>query len=168
MGKSQRQRRRGNKPGKVTFSLKEFHTPPPLKPNQYLYQSVCSAPCPSVNTCLSYCEPISVPTGGIKEFYICTASGEKVEKWQERYYLNHTPTKYTRVWVTPRPSYRYRGPVAYPGVPWGGYVVTRGDGAFHSYEDLEIWEDYCHIHPEERRGYRNPLKSIPCVQENAL
>jgi hypothetical protein len=27
-----------------------------------------------------------VPTGGIKEFYICTASGEKVEKWQERYY----------------------------------------------------------------------------------
>ena len=164
MGKSQRQRRRQQKQS-VTFSLQKFHQPPPLRPTEYYYIAECQSSFKH-RDCNHFCEFKSIPTGGTKEFYICSASGEKLEKWDETYYYDGTPTKFRRTWVTPRPSYGYQTHASYPGIPWGGWIVERGDPLFRNHQEKEDWLDYVERHPGTEARIRNPLGQYTKVHEN--
>ena len=166
MGKSQRQKRKAQKQS-VTFSLQKFHQPPELWPNKYYYIAECQSGLKHQD-CNWSCTFKSIPTGGTKEFYICSASGEKLEKWDETYYYDRTPTKFRWTWVTPRPSYGYSSFASYPGIPWGGWIVERGDPLFRNHQEKEDWLDYVARHPGKEARIRNPLGHYPRGHENPI
>jgi len=136
MGKGQRQHKN------ATFSLQEFHKAPPLAGNKYLYVAECFPQC-GKRDCSNSCTFNSIPLGGIKEFYICTATGLKIQKWTETFSFDGTPNTYKKVWQAPQSVYNFHNlSDTIPEAPNNGYFQYTPQTCPRLAENKRVWREY--------------------------
>jgi len=159
MGKGQRKHKQ------ITFSLREFHEAPPLAGNKYLYVAECFPKC-GKRDCSDSCTFNSIPLGGIKEFYICTAAGLKIQKWAETFSFDGTPNTYKKVWQAPPPVCSFKNlSDTIPEAPNNGYFQYTPQPCPRLAEQKRVWRDY--VTRKAKEDFEYKLKAKERAQQRA-
>jgi len=152
MGKNQRRQHK-----QVKFSIHDFHQAPPLAGNKYLYVSECFPKC-GKRDCSDSCTFNSIPLGGIKEFYICTRTGLKIQKWTETFSFDGTPNTFKKIWQAPPSVYNWnQNNDTIPEAPFEGWFQYTLQPCPQLQERKRVWKDY--VTRKAREDFEYKLKA---------
>ena len=157
--------KRTNQRKRVTINLQELHQVPPLGPNRYFYLAECLSNC-RTRECTKYCEIRTIPYGGQKEFYVCNWNGDIISKWAEKYYFDHTPNSFEKLWQNPLPSYLLYHQFRHtPEIPQGGWCQYKEEEAIKERKYQLLYLQYSRRAEEAKRKWREATRNFSFTTE---